>query len=260
MTTTAVLTGVLAGASFLAWGSGRTGLARSRLLALRAPRTAGSESGVQAPVRRDRGTPPVAVRALVVLAVLVGLSTVAGEGADAGVVVSALTAAGGVVWLSRRPDAGERRQRAAVAAELPSTADLLATCLSSGATPADAVETVARSTVGPLAERLQQVAAALRVGATPEEAWAVDQADDPLAPLARAFIRSHATGAPVAETMTAVADEQRRVARWAAEAAARRAGVHAVGPLALCFLPAFVLTGVVPVILAVAGEVLGGLR
>ena len=83
---------------------------------------------------------------------------------------------------------------------------------------------------------------------------------DPLAPLARAFIRSDATGAPIAETVTAVADDQRRAARWAAEAAARRAGVLAVGPLALCFLPAFVLTGVVPVIVAVASDVLNGLR
>jgi len=258
MTGTGLLCGVLAGASLLAWGSGRTGVARSRLLALRARPAAGSGSRLQAPA--GRAIAPVPVRALVVLAVLVGLSMVAGEGADAGVVVSAVVAAGAVVWLSRRPGSGERRQRAAIAAELPSTADLLATCLSSGATPSDALDTVAGSTVGPLADRLRQVAAALRVGASPDEAWAVDRADDPLAPLARAFIRSGATGAPVVETMTAVADEQRRVARWAAEAAARRAGVHAVGPLALCFLPAFVLTGVVPVVLAVAGEVLGGLR
>jgi pilus assembly protein TadC len=100
----------------------------------------------------------------------------------------------------------------------------------------------------------------LRVGATQGEAWTVVATDDPLAPIVRAFIRSDASGAPVADTLTAVADEQRRVARWAAEAAARRAGVHAVGPLAVCFLPAFVLTGVVPVILAVATEVVGGLQ
>jgi pilus assembly protein TadC len=81
-----------------------------------------------------------------------------------------------------------------------------------------------------------------------------------VAPLARAFIRSDSTGAPIAETVTAVADDQRLAARWSAEAAARRAGVLAVGPLALCFLPAFVLTGVVPVIVAVASDVLEGLR
>jgi pilus assembly protein TadC len=192
--------------------------------------------------------------------VLFALAAGAGDGADAGVVVSAVAAAGALGWLSRRSGSGERRRRAALAAELPATADLLAMCLMAGATPSDALDAVAGSTGGPLADRLRQVAGALRVGATHGEAWAVVAADDPLAPMVRAFIRSDASGAPVAETLAAVADEQRRVARWAAEAAARRAGVHAVGPLAVCFLPAFVLTGVVPVILAVATEVLGGLQ
>jgi hypothetical protein len=59
--------------------------------------------------------------------------------------------------------------------------------------------------------------------------------------------------------VAAVADDQRRRRRWSAEAAARRAGVHAVGPLVLCFLPAFVLLGVVPVVLSIAAEVLGDL-
>jgi pilus assembly protein TadC len=146
-----------------------------------------------------------------------------------------------------------------VAAALPTAADLLAMCLRSGASTAAALEAVADSTAGPLADRLRRVAASLRLGAGPDEAWAVETGD-PLAPLARSFIRSTATGAPVAELMTAVADEQRRSVRWTAEAAARRAGVLAVAPLAACFLPAFVLTGVVPVILAVAGDVLDGLR
>jgi pilus assembly protein TadC len=40
------------------------------------------------------------------------------------------------------------------------------------------------------------------------------------------------------------------------EAAARRAGVLVVLPLGLCFLPAFVFAGLVPVIVAVLGDVL----
>jgi pilus assembly protein TadC len=67
------------------------------------------------------------------------------------------------------------------------------------------------------------------------------------------------SGAPLADMVAAVADDQRRRRRWSAEAAARRAGVQAVGPLVLCFLPAFVLLGVVPVVLSIAAEVLGGL-
>jgi len=38
----------------------------------------------------------------------------------------------------------------------------------------------------------------------------------------------------------------------AAAERARRAGVHVVAPLAMCFLPAFVLVAVVPVVLGLA--------
>jgi len=68
-----------------------------------------------------------------------------------------------------------------------------------------------------------------------------------------------ATGAPLAATVSAVADDARERARWDAEASARRAGVRAVGPLAVCFLPAFLLLGVVPIVASVAGQVLAGL-
>ena len=44
--------------------------------------------------------------------------------------------------------------------------------------------------------------------------------------------------------------------RSAAEQAARRVGVLAVAPLGLCFLPAFVLLGVVPVVVGLAGPLL----
>ena len=195
------------------------------------------------------------------MAALVGVAAFAVDAADPVTVLGLVAAALSTVWFTQqRGAAAVRRQAEAVAAELPSAADLLATCLSSGAPPADALQTVAEASSGPLADRLRRVADALQLGADPTDAWGHVRVGDPLAPLGRAFIRSAATGAHIAETVTAVADDQRRVARWAAEAAARRAGVLAVGPLALCFLPAFVLTGVVPVIVAVAGDVLNGLR
>jgi hypothetical protein len=42
------------------------------------------------------------------------------------------------------------------------------------------------------------------------------------------------------------------------EQAARRVGVLVVAPLGLCFLPAFVLLGVVPVVLGLTGPLLAG--
>ena len=196
------------------------------------------------------------VVAVVTCVAAVGIGT-----SDPVLLGGALACGGAALWFaSQRQVVAARRRRAAVSAALPVAADLLAACLSSGAPPTEALATVADSTTGPLADRLHGAAAALRLGAAGVEAWGPLRADDPLAPLARAFVRSTATGAPLAETVAAVADEQRRARRWSAEAAARRAGVLAVGPLAVCFLPAFVLIGVVPVILAVAGEVLNGLR
>ena len=56
-----------------------------------------------------------------------------------------------------------------------------------------------------------------------------------------------------------LADDERDRARWAAEAAAQRAGVRAIGPLVVCFLPAFVLVGVVPVVGGIAGQVVADL-
>ncbi len=39
---------------------------------------------------------------------------------------------------------------------------------------------------------------------------------------------------------------------------AERAGVLIAGPLGLCFLPAFLCLGIVPVVLGLAGRLLGG--
>ena len=76
--------------------------------------------------------------------------------------------------------------------------------------------------------------------------------------MARAFARSVESGAPLAGSLARLADDSRRRARWAAEGAARRAGVLAVLPLMLCFLPAFVLLSVVPVVVTLAARVLAG--
>lgn len=159
--------------------------------------------------------------------------------------------------LTARSTAGRRRRE--VAAALPRCADLVAACLEAGAAPADAVEVTRRHLAGPLADRLAPVAGALRSGVDPLVAYGDHGRDDPVRALVAALSRAMNSGAPLADTVAAVADEQRRRRRWSAEAAARRAGVHAVGPLVVCFLPAFVLLGVVPVVFSIASEVLGDL-
>jgi hypothetical protein len=82
-------------------------------------------------------------------------------------------------------------------------------------------------------------------------------ADDPaLASLGRAAARAATGGAPVAATLARLARDQRRTARAAASARARTAGIRAVAPLGLCFLPAFIILGIVPAIAGMARNVL----
>ncbi|WP_239393361.1 type II secretion system F family protein, partial [Frankia sp. CiP3] len=69
-----------------------------------------------------------------------------------------------------------------------------------------------------------------------------------IATFARALARTEDSGARLAATLARLADQTRAHHQEHALAAARRAGVTAVAPLGLCFLPAFLALGVVPVI------------
>ena len=75
--------------------------------------------------------------------------------------------------------------------------------------------------------------------------------------LGRVLVRAGESGAAVAPALRSLAADCRAAARAATEAAVRRAGVWVLAPLGLCFLPAFVCLGVVPLVLGIAGDVFG---
>ena len=81
-----------------------------------------------------------------------------------------------------------------------------------------------------------------------------DNHADALLRLAR---RSASSGAALAQGVAELADHSRHEAADAASAAAERASVLIAGPLGLCYLPAFVCLGIVPVVAGLAGDVLG---
>jgi pilus assembly protein TadC len=70
--------------------------------------------------------------------------------------------------------------------------------------------------------------------------------------------RSARAGTSIATGFAELASQSREAAADAAAAAAERTGVLIAGPLGLCFLPAFVCLGIVPVVVGLAGRVLGG--
>lgn len=68
--------------------------------------------------------------------------------------------------------------------------------------------------------------------------------------------RSAASGAALAQGVEDLAATLRAEASDAAGARAERAAVLIAGPLGLCYLPAFICLGIVPVIAGLAGDVL----
>ncbi len=173
-----------------------------------------------------------------------------------GALVGCLAAVALARALRRLEPSAARARRLREAADLPLAADLLAAVLRCGSPVDRAATTVAESLGDPLGERLARVGRAMRLGAPPDEAWAHLAPVTGAERLIRAAIRSHDSGAALAGALSRVADDLRADRAVATEAAARRAGVLIVLPLGLCFLPAFVLTGLVPVIVAVLGDVL----
>ncbi|BBY13261.1 type II secretion system F family protein [Mycobacterium marseillense] len=140
--------------------------------------------------------------------------------------------------------------------------DVLAVCLRAGMAVSGAAAAAAPSAPPQLARVLRRAADLLALGADPAVAWAIPS-DRPARPvdthieaLLRLARRSASSGAALAGGVAELADESRHDAAHAASAAAERAGVLIAGPLGLCFLPAFVCLGIVPVVAGLAGDVL----
>lgn len=216
-----------------------------------------SSPGGAAPAASGGG--PATVRRLA--CTLAGLALAVVLPPVVGLPAGAAAAVLGPGLLARLEPASVRRERERLRADLPLVLDLLAACLAGGASLPGAAAAVGDAVDGPAGRRLARVATALHVGAPPSTAWlllAGDRPDDdPLGAAARSLARAADSGAAVAAALTRLADDARSQSRSAGAAAARRAGVLAVAPLGLCFLPAFVLLGVVPVVLGLAAPVLG---
>ena len=132
----------------------------------------------------------------------------------------------------------------------------LAVCLEAGLPVAAAVAAAAEPLDGTTGTSLRRVAGLLELGGDAAQAWQAAQDDPATAVFARTAARSAATGAALARTARAESTRVREALTDAAEARAQRAGVLIAAPLGLCFLPAFLVLGVAPVVIGLAGEVL----
>ena len=206
------------------------------------------------PARRPSLAPggPPGARRRWAEAVLAGAASflVLGGGPVAGVVAVGVTA--GVERLLRRAGAPPEDAEL-LAADLPVACDLLAVCLAAGPPVGAAVAAVGASVPGPLGERLAGVGALYRLGAAPRRAWA--EVPPPVDALGRTVVRAGESGSAVVPALQRLAADLRGTDRSRTEAAVRRAGVSVLAPLGLCFLPAFLCLGVVPLVLGIAADV-----
>lgn len=159
----------------------------------------------------------------------------------------------GSTGAGRSTDMGSS-QTSVPAAEVAGVIDLLALTLRGGVGLVEALEAVAGRVGGLLGLHLQTVAAARRWGVEDATAWA----SVPLAwqPAARALRMAATAGVPPADVLARAAGEVRRAEQQRLEVATATLGIRIVLPLGLAFLPAFVLTTVVPIVLALAKQVL----
>ncbi|MFD3685791.1 type II secretion system F family protein [Nocardiopsis sp. NPDC058631] len=208
--------------------------------------------GADGPTRR----PGLPFRALALT--LAGVSAVAAAATLFGP-VGGVVAVGGCAALGvRARRAGHRAEQLPVTSELPVVIGLLSSGIRAGATLPVCLTAVSRAARGRLGEELGAVADQLRLGADTASAWRRPALPAPLAAVGRDLARAADTGAPVADLVDRHVADLRRALSTRATARVERLGVLVVAPLGLCFLPAFVLIGIVPMAAELLSRALGG--
>jgi pilus assembly protein TadC len=245
-------------ACLLALPSPQEGLQR-----MTAPSRAIGGGGNSAPARALRGrpgAPPLARR--------VALSAVAG--AAVCLVASRLLAFGWWPFLpwpvlvatlvvltgALEPRAAQVRVRTLVA-DVPQALELMADGLAAGLPLRGACATVVEAFDGPVAEDLGSVLRSVELGVGDSEAWTQLVGHPQLGDAAADVARAAESGTELVTALRHHAAEARNRRRAALQQRARSVGVRSVLPLMTCFIPAFLLLGVVPTVVSAVVQAFG---
>lgn len=170
---------------------------------------------------------------------------------------AAIVGVGAYLLLGRVTPAGRARRTAELVSTLPQVCDLLAVTLESGLPLRSATRVLADVLPGPLGEALAGVDTRVSLGADESAAWRELATEPGLEALGLEVARTVGSGIALARVLRGLAVDARREAQAAAEVRAKRVGVLSVLPLMLCYLPAFVLLGVVPIIGGIVQRLVG---
>lgn len=196
------------------------------------------------------GAPPLRVR--IAVGSVVALASVVMVEGRLGWGVGLTAGLAATWWLGRLEGRARQRERARLAAQQPVVLELLAAALAAGLPPRAAARGVAEVVAEPSAGLLRQVVHQVEVGCDEADAWRAVASDARWAAVwgapARDLARSVRSGSGVVESLCWQAAMARERRRSEVEKVARTIGVKSVLPLMCCYLPAFVLVGVVPII------------
>lgn len=153
------------------------------------------------------------------------------------------------------PDRAAAAREVELRASVAQVCDLLAVCLDAGRPPRTALRVVAGVLAGAVVAELDGVAAQIDLGVDEAEAWASLCAVPGYREVGRDLARSVRSGLGLADLLRQHATDARKALAADALVRARAAGVKSVVPLMVCFLPAFIALGVIPLV----GSVVVGL-
>lgn len=140
---------------------------------------------------------------------------------------------------------------------LPVALELLSAALASGAPVPRALSVIGTCLGGTSGRELSRVGRYLETGAPWQLAWAVSSA--PMLAIERLLRPAWGTGIPVTGILDHEAKRIRRRMRRERAIAAAKLGGQLLMPMTLCYLPAFILVTVVPLLIKLGSEVVGGL-
>jgi pilus assembly protein TadC len=198
--------------------------------------------------------PPLLRRVLLSLACALGLTLAAArsDGWLGRVIWFTLpvVATTGVLVLGWIEPRSARRRRQQLIMEVPQALELMAACLGAGLPSRTACAAVVRTFEGAVADDLGQVLALQQLGVPDAAAWRTLRDHPQLGLAAADLARSVESGTSMVEGLRHQSEAARGARRGVLQVRARTVGVRSVLPLMMCFIPSFLLLGIVPAVVS----------
>jgi pilus assembly protein TadC len=225
-----------------------------RRISPRKSRLAGAVAPFVRLLRGRADAPPLIHRVLLSMACVLALG-LAGARLDGwleGLAWSAVpvVAATGMLALGWVEPRSTRRRRQQLIMEVPQALELMAACLGAGLPARTACAAVVQTFDGPVADDLGQVLALLELGVGDVVAWRALHDHPQLGLAAADLARSVESGTSMVEGLQHHAAAAREARRSELQVRARAVGVRSVLPLMTCFIPSFMLLGIVPAVVS----------